>query len=291
VHILGLDTATWKASVGLRLDGETVAEKSRAADGSHAVSLLSLIEEVLRDGSCTVRDLDAVAVSGGPGSFTGLRIGLSVAKGLAYATGARLIAVSTLEALARTVAHLDARICPVLDARKGELYAACFQSSNGLLQRLTDDRLLTPEELLSLLDASNLPGEARPRAASSAGPLAARTPDPSSGALRRVEASACGPKPSAEDSGGRVGSLRATPQNIFPTPCVILGDGVAAYGTFLQQHLGAAVTLLPSDAYGPSGGVVAAMADERLQAAGPDDLSQLEPRYIRPSEAELKWPP
>ena len=85
MRTLGLDTSTWKASVGLRLDGETVAEKSRAADGSHAVSLLSLIEEVLRDGSCTVRDLDAVAVSGGPGSFTGLRIGLSVAKGLVMA--------------------------------------------------------------------------------------------------------------------------------------------------------------------------------------------------------------
>jgi tRNA threonylcarbamoyladenosine biosynthesis protein TsaB len=279
VHILGLDTATWKASVGLRLDGETAAEKSRSADGSHAVSLLSLIDEVLQAGSCTVRDLDAVAVSGGPGSFTGLRIGLSVAKGLAYATGARLIAVSTLEALARTVAHLDAKICPVLDARKGELYAACFQSSNGLLQRLTDDQLLTPEELLALLDASNLPGKAGPGAASSAEPLAARTPEASGGR-----------EPSAEDSGGRVGSLRATPQNILPTPCVMLGDAVAVYGSFLQQHLGAAVTLLPSDAYGPSGAVVAAMADERLQAGGADDLSQLEPCYIRPSEAELKWP-
>jgi tRNA threonylcarbamoyladenosine biosynthesis protein TsaB len=226
VRILGLDTATWKASVGLRIDGQLSSEKSRTADGSHAVSLLSLIEEVLRDGGCAVRDLDAVAVSGGPGSFTGLRIGLSIAKGLAYATGACLIAVPTLEALARTVAHLDGRICAVLDARKGELYAACFQSSNGVLRRLTDDLLLTPAALV----------------------------------------------------------------NILPTPCVMLGDAVAPYGTFLRRHLGAAVTLLPSDTHGPSGGVVAAMADERLQAGGPDDLSRLEPRYIRPSEAELKWP-
>jgi tRNA threonylcarbamoyladenosine biosynthesis protein TsaB len=226
VRILGLDTATWKASVGLRIDGELVSEESRTADGSHAVSLLSLIEEVLQDGGCSVGDLDAVAVSGGPGSFTGLRIGLSVAKGLAYAIGARLIAIPTLEALARTVAHFDGKVCSVLDARKGELYAASFQSSNGVLRRLTDDLLLTPEELL----------------------------------------------------------------NILPTPCVMLGDAVAAYGTFLQQHLGAAVTLLPSDTYGPRGGVVATMADERLQAGGPDDFSQLEPCYVRPSEAELKWP-
>jgi tRNA threonylcarbamoyladenosine biosynthesis protein TsaB len=225
VRILGLDTATWKASVGLRIDGELVSEQSRTADGSHAVSLLSLIQEVLQDGGCPVRELEAVAVSGGPGSFTGLRIGLSVAKGLAYATGARLIAVPTLEALARTVAHLDGKVCPVLDARKGELYAACFQSSNGALQRLTDDLLLTPEALLE----------------------------------------------------------------VVPTPCVMLGDAVAMYGSFLQQHLSTGVTLLPSDTHGPSGGVVAAMAAERLQAGGPDDLSQLEPCYIRLSEAELKW--
>ena len=265
MRILGLDTATWKASVGLRIDGQLAAERSRTADGSHAVSLLSLIEEVLQYGSCSVRDLDAVAVSGGPGSFTGLRIGLSVAKGLAYATGACLVAVPTLEALARTVAHLDGKVCPVLDARKGELYAACFQSSNGVLQRLTDDLLLTAEELLALLDASNLPGMSRVSSG------AARSEPTASGP---VELAARGPA-----------SL-----NILPTPCVMLGDAVAAYGRFFQQHLGAAVTLLPSDTHGPSGGVVAAMADERLRDGEPDDLSQLEPRYIRPSEAELKWP-
>jgi tRNA threonylcarbamoyladenosine biosynthesis protein TsaB len=275
VRILGLDTATWKASVGLRIDGETVAEKSRTADGSHAVSLLSLIEEVLQDGGCSVRDLDAVAVSGGPGSFTGLRIGLSVAKGLAYATGARLIAVPTLEALARTVAHLDGKVCPVLDARKGELYAACFQSSHGILQRLTEDLLLTPEELLALLDASNLQASSR---ASSGAARSEPTRPPEASGVR----AASGP---AELAARGPASL-----HIVPTPCVMLGDAVAAYGTFLQQRLGAAVTLLPSDTHGPSGGVVAAMGDERLQAGGSDDLSRIEPRYIRPSEAELKWP-
>jgi tRNA threonylcarbamoyladenosine biosynthesis protein TsaB len=274
VRILGLDTATWKASVGLRIDGELVSEQSRTADGSHAVSLLSLIQEVLQDGGCSVRELDAVAVSGGPGSFTGLRIGLSVAKGLAYSTGARLIAVPTLEALARTVAHFDGKVCPVLDARKGEVYAACFQSSSGGLERLTDDLLLTPEELLALLEASDLP--ALSRVSSGAARSEPTRPPEASG----VQA-ASGP---AELVARGPASL-----NILPTPCVVLGDAVAAYGAFLQQRLGARVTLLSSDTHGPSGGVVAAMADERLQASGPDDLSQLEPFYIRPSEAELKW--
>ncbi len=225
MRILGIETATWRASVGLRIDGELVAEISRTAEGSHAVSLLALVHDVLQAGRCAVHEVDAVAVSGGPGSFTGLRIGLSVAKGISYATGARLVAVPTLEALARTVSHLDGNVCPTLDARKGEVYAACFRSSAAGVERRSEDALLSPEVLLRIL----------------------------------------------------------------PTPCVVLGDAVGVYGSLLQERLGAAVTLLPEDTHGPSGSVVAAMGFERLMADGPDDLTELEPRYIRPSEAELKW--
>lgn len=224
MRILGLDTATWRASVGLRAGKAVAVEKSQLADGSHAVSLLGLIEAVLQAGGCTVSDLDAVAVSSGPGSFTGLRISLSVAKGLTYATGARLIAVPTLEALARTVADRDCPICALLDARKGEVYAACFQPTADGLQRLTDDLLLTPEALLDTL----------------------------------------------------------------PTPCVVLGDGVAAYGDFLRRRLGPCLTLLSSDSYGPRGGMVATMGAERLATGKVGDFASFEPTYIRPSEAELK---
>jgi tRNA threonylcarbamoyladenosine biosynthesis protein TsaB len=224
VRILGIDTATWRASVGLRVGNSVVAERTQTANGSHAVSLLELIDAVLQDAGTTVGDLDAVAVSSGPGTFTGLRISLSVAKGLAYATGARVIGVPTLEALARTVADQDSPICALLDARKGETYAACFQPTAHGLQRLTDDLLLTPEALIEKL----------------------------------------------------------------PAPCVILGDGVTAYGDFLRSRVKTPLTLLPSDSYGPRGGVVATLGAERLQAGKIDDLSQLEPTYIRPSEAELK---
>ena len=224
MRILGIDTATWRASVGLRIGNVVVCERSQRTDGSHAVSLLGLIDDVLQASGCAVDDLDAVAVSGGPGSFTGLRISLSVAKGLSYATGARLISVPTLEALARTVADRRIAICALLDARKGEVYAACFEPTDAGLRRLTDDLLLTPEALLERL----------------------------------------------------------------PVPCVILGDGVTAYGTFLHSRLRGRVTLLPSDAYGPRGGVVATMGAERLQAGNVADFSSLEPAYIRPSEAERK---
>jgi len=224
VRVLGLDTATWRASVGLLIDGKVVAEESQVADGNHAVSLLPLIDAVLRCADCSVRGLDAVAVSSGPGSFTGLRIGLSVAKGLACATGLHLVAVPTLEALARTVADRHGVICALLDARKGELYAACFESSARGWRRLTADALVTPEALLDIL----------------------------------------------------------------PTPCTILGDAVDVYGPWLHQRLGSRITLLPFESYGPRGGVIASMGWERFQTGRSAPLHDLEPFYIRPSEAERK---
>jgi tRNA threonylcarbamoyladenosine biosynthesis protein TsaB len=151
VCILGVETATWRASVGLVADGTVVAEQSLTTTGNHAASLLPLIDEVLRSAACPVDALDAIAVSSGPGSFTGLRVGLSVAKGMACATGAELVAVPTLEALARTVVHREGIICALLDARKGELYAAIFEAHAGALQRLTADALLTPDALLDSL--------------------------------------------------------------------------------------------------------------------------------------------
>jgi tRNA threonylcarbamoyladenosine biosynthesis protein TsaB len=224
VRILGLDTATRRVSVGLLIDGAVAVEYTQAAEGSHAVSLVPLIEAVLRQAECPVDSLDGIAVSNGPGSFTGLRVGLSVAKGLACATGARLVAVPTLEALARTAADLGGAIGALLDARKGELYAACFESSARGWARLTPDALVTPEALLAML----------------------------------------------------------------PFPCVVLGDAVIAYGSWLADRLGARVTVLPFEAYGPRGGVVATMGAERFAAGLTADLAGLEPFYIRPSEAELK---
>ena len=94
--------------------------------GSHARTLLPLIDEVLAAGGVALRALDLLAVSIGPGSFTGLRIGLSVAKGLALATGLPVVGVPTLAAYADTAGPRPGLVCPVLDARKGEVYAAAF---------------------------------------------------------------------------------------------------------------------------------------------------------------------
>ena len=151
--ILGLDTSTWTASIGIARDGEPVAARCLRAESSHALTLLPLIEETLAAAGIDVGELDAIAVANGPGSFTGLRVGLSTAKGLAYAVGARLVAVPSLEAMARAVGPRPTSVCPVLDARKGEVYAALFRWRAGGLERLGAEQTLSPRALVDAIDA------------------------------------------------------------------------------------------------------------------------------------------
>jgi tRNA threonylcarbamoyladenosine biosynthesis protein TsaB len=144
---LGIDTATRTASVGLARDGEVVAEKSRHTTSSHGEHLFALIEAVLVEAQATLSDVGVVAGSRGPGFFTGLRIGLSVVKGLAYARGQKVVAVSTLEVLARSVKEWEGLVCACLDARKREVYMALFHSAGGKVDRLTPDMAIKPEQL------------------------------------------------------------------------------------------------------------------------------------------------
>jgi tRNA threonylcarbamoyladenosine biosynthesis protein TsaB len=153
VRVLGLDTATWRATAGVVVDGAVRAERFQAARGNHAVTLLPLIDEVLQAAGLSIDDVDGIAVSNGPGSFSGLRVALGVAKGMVCATGAALVAVATLEALARSVAHVanGRTVCPVLDARKGEVYAAAFQVSHNGCSRLLDDGVFPAEAVPHML--------------------------------------------------------------------------------------------------------------------------------------------
>lgn len=127
MRVLGIDTATWTASAGVSADGAVLAERSLPAAPSHGLSLLPLLEEVLAGAGLGWRDLDGIAVSIGPGSFTGLRIGLSTAKGIGFAQRLPVVGVPTLHALARVADARAGWVCPLLDARKGEVYTALFQ--------------------------------------------------------------------------------------------------------------------------------------------------------------------
>ena len=128
-HILTIDTATTACSVALVKDGTVQALRESNEGLNHSVLLAPYIDALLHEHRLEVRDLDAIAVSMGPGSYTGLRIGVSTAKGLCFGAGIPLIAVPTLRALARSVADRtgeDALYCPMLDARRMEVYTALF---------------------------------------------------------------------------------------------------------------------------------------------------------------------
>ncbi|WP_346354861.1 tRNA (adenosine(37)-N6)-threonylcarbamoyltransferase complex dimerization subunit type 1 TsaB [Azotosporobacter soli] len=131
--ILALDTATMVSGVALAAQGKVIAELTLQIGKTHSEMLLPHIKELLNMAGIDKKELRAVAVSIGPGSFTGLRIGLATAKALAYALKIPLIGVSTLEALAYGAATPGALIVPLLDAQKGNVYYAAFGwDANGL---------------------------------------------------------------------------------------------------------------------------------------------------------------
>lgn len=125
--LLNIETATKNCSVSLSKNGETISCKEMAEQNfSHAEKLHVFIEEILKENNCNFSDLDAVAVSQGPGSYTGLRIGVSSAKGFCYALNIPLIAIDTLEILARKISVTQGVIIPMIDARRMEVYSAIF---------------------------------------------------------------------------------------------------------------------------------------------------------------------
>jgi tRNA threonylcarbamoyladenosine biosynthesis protein TsaB len=153
--VLGIDSATRTAAAGVVRDGAVLAEGVQQESRTHVASLPLLVERVLAEATLRIDDVDAVAVSIGPGSFTGLRIGLGLAKGLAFAGGLDLVAVSTLEALAWVAEAAPGQtVWAALDARKREVYAACFEASaGGPPQRRSPDLALSPDALAARLDA------------------------------------------------------------------------------------------------------------------------------------------
>jgi tRNA threonylcarbamoyladenosine biosynthesis protein TsaB len=150
-YILNIETSTTNCSVSLSFEGETlVLKEDYDKNYSHAERLHVYIDEVLKQAHIKSSQLDAIAVSKGPGSYTGLRIGVSTAKGLCFALGKPLIAISTLEALAHQVKTKEGVIIPMLDARRLEVYSAVFDSSYNRL-RETQAQVLNEDSFKSYL--------------------------------------------------------------------------------------------------------------------------------------------
>jgi tRNA threonylcarbamoyladenosine biosynthesis protein TsaB len=154
--ILGLETSTSVCSVGLVRDGNPVIEQSLRESHIHSEKLLTLVQDVVRTGGIAMDQLDAVAVSIGPGSFTGLRIGLSTAKGLSYALDKPLVAVSTFEAMAeagRLRYQSSELITVIVDAKKEEWYVGQFQAVNGRMTETGPVRVRSLDDVIPLVRA------------------------------------------------------------------------------------------------------------------------------------------
>ncbi len=236
--ILALDTSTLTQTVFAANGPERRASRTFHAKRGHTSSLLTSLEAALTEVGLDKRGLDLVAVGLGPGSFTGLRIGVSAAKALCFATQTPIVGVSSLAAMA-----LGARgghetgevwVATATDARKREVY--------GALWAVGDDR--------------------GPRAV-----LPEETWDPAAFAAAVAERASGSSAP----------------------PLLGAGSGFAQYASVFEAALGARLDLLPSERWFPHAEAVAELGVARAREAGPDALASLEPRYVRPSDAELNW--
>ncbi|MFQ5521429.1 MAG: tRNA (adenosine(37)-N6)-threonylcarbamoyltransferase complex dimerization subunit type 1 TsaB [Candidatus Methylomirabilia bacterium] len=224
MRILAVETSTPAGGAAL-LDGERlVGEYMVNIRATHSERLLAAVDQLLHDARWAPGDLEGLAVAVGPGSFTGLRIGISTVKGLALALAIPVAAVPTLEALAWGLPFAREPVCPILDAKKGEVYTALFHWEGDRLTRDWEDSAESPEALCHRL----------------AGPV------------------------------------------------IFVGDGVFAYGALLQAKLGLRATFAPPSRRLPSPACVGQVGQARLIAGERTDPRALTPRYLRPSEAELK---
>lgn len=154
--ILAIESATPRGSVALASGGAVLAERFLPPGRQASETYLSAVEGLFAAAGAAPRDVACVAVSAGPGSFTGLRVGMSAAKGFCFGWGVPLALVPTLACLAARVPGEGPTLCPVLDARKKEVYAALFRREGGRLGRLSPDMAISPEALLDRLPAGDV---------------------------------------------------------------------------------------------------------------------------------------
>ncbi len=151
--ILAFESTAKAASAALVRDGKLISQFSQCSGLTHSRTLLPMGEDMLKNAELTLQDVDLIAVAHGPGSFTGVRIGVSMVKGLAWAADKPCVGVSTLEAMAWHGLAAGGLICPVMDARRSQVYNALFRMEDGRPVRLTEDRPIALTELAEELRA------------------------------------------------------------------------------------------------------------------------------------------
>ena len=147
MKILAFETSAKAASVALMENGKLLGESYQNTGLTHSQTLMVMAEDLLKTCSLTAGDVDAVAVAAGPGSFTGIRIGVAAAKGLAWGGELPCYGVSTLEAMARNLGVWQGYVVPAMDARRSQVYTAVFHAQKGILTRVEEDMAISLAEL------------------------------------------------------------------------------------------------------------------------------------------------
>ena len=248
--IFALESSAKPASAAVCSDGELLGQYFQNNGLTHSRTLMAMAESLLINLGISISDIDMIAVSKGPGSFTGVRIGVSAAKGLAWGLGKPVCGVSTLEAMAYQTQEENALICPVMDARREQVYNALFTWSDGTLTRLREDRAIALDDLASEFGGATM------------------SPNP-------AEVIFQSPAPPAQPQ------PVSSPPQLPDFPVLLVGDGAAISHACLSAA-GIPCRLAPGllrfqTAYGVA---LAAMNNPQITA------EELEPGYLRPSQAE-----
>ena len=147
MKILAFETSAKAASVALMDENRLLGQSYQNTGLTHSQTLLTMAEDLMKTCGCTAQDITAVAVAAGPGSFTGVRIGVAAAKGFAWGGEIPCYGVSTLEAMARSLGVYSGIVCPVMDARRSQVYNALFRMERGKCTRIREDRAISLADL------------------------------------------------------------------------------------------------------------------------------------------------
>ncbi len=157
MKILALETSAVTASAAVTEDDRLLAQSFQNSGLTHSATLMPMVSDLLKNTGLALQDMDVIAVAAGPGSFTGVRIGVAAAKGLAWPEDKPCAPCSTLESMAWQCAHVGGEICAAMDARRNQVYCARFRAEGGALTRLTEDRAMGLDELVAEVRAAAAP--------------------------------------------------------------------------------------------------------------------------------------
>ncbi|WP_234122290.1 tRNA (adenosine(37)-N6)-threonylcarbamoyltransferase complex dimerization subunit type 1 TsaB [Clostridium hydrogenum] len=167
MNLLGIDTATESATCAVMSDDKLLGEITFNYKKQHSVILMNIVDYTLKNLKLTIDDLDGFVVSKGPGSFTGLRIGMAVVKGLSDGSKKPFVSISSLDTLAYSLAYTTGIICPILDALRNNVYTALYKFEGNTLKKITDYMAISVDELVEILKNHDLPitfiGDAVPK--------------------------------------------------------------------------------------------------------------------------------